>query len=193
MSNTSQHKNPDHCQSNEHLGVSQPTVPNQRKSNRVVSGFVHIAGTRSFSKAIGNVYSTARGSSARIGNLVSSLFARDAEFPSVHPTGNDSERFAASANFHHVSQDRLNRMIRITKRNFNLYFWLVIVATTIGAISLYLYPPTSATAGLFRFVTIPVLGALTFKHAYSNWLFRNRRLASPLVYFKSGDIWPKLQ
>ncbi|MTH95299.1 hypothetical protein [Roseibium sp. RKSG952] len=169
-------------------------VSSQKRSlsSRLGSAVGEVTGGSVVSRSVRHISGTIGGSSNRLGGMVSDLLNDDLASPSLGQGGTDEQRFAAAMRLHRVTEKSLNDRIRNTKRNFNLYFVVFAISVLAGLFSIFIFPPASAFSVIIRFIATPILLALVFKHAYTNWMFRKRRLSSPLAYFSSGDLWPKM-
>lgn len=148
-------------------------------------------GASAIKRSLGYVPSTFSESSGRVGGLISSLFSSDSQTPAIDEGGTARERFKESMRLHMVGRDRLKGMIRNTKKNFDVLLICFVLGGALGVASIFLFPPSISFGYFPRFIPIPLLGALLFKNAYSNWMFRNQILAGPLDFIRSGDCWPK--
>lgn len=149
-------------------------------------------GASAIKRSLGHVPSTISGSADRLGGMMSGLVNSQTNIPSLNGEYDSArEKFDASMRLHKVNQYRLKEMIRNTKRNSDLFLLLFVASVLLGIASLVFYPPSLSFGWFPRFIPAPILGALLFKHAYSNWMFRNRVLAGPVSFLRSGDIWPK--
>ena len=153
----------------------------------------NLLGANNFLNSVSLVRQTFNGSVPRI----TALWNRISDKPtrSTIPSGiqSNSDRFLASMKHHRIDATMLETMIATTKRNFDLYVCILICSIILGCVSLITFPPNNLLNGMIRFLVVPFLGALVFKHAYSNWIFRNRVLATPSTFLRANDKWPRLK
>jgi hypothetical protein len=130
-------------------------------------------------------------SSDRLGTLFESITAGDPVPALEDAEGSASERFVRSMELHSKSERDLAIMIRNTCWTAWLYLALSVAYVGVIIVWFTLAPSTDPFMIMVRMGILPFLLALLFKHSYTNWMFRARRLAGPLAFVRSGDLLPK--
>lgn len=133
---------------------------------------------------------TASNSKSNIITLWSSLFS-DSDIKSLPDGGDASERFVKSMSLHNVNVNDLIRIADNTYKSFYLYLFLTLVGLSIGFYSLYISPSSDIIASSSRFIILFVCIPLMFKHSYTNWIVRKRKLGKVTEYLMSFDVLPK--
>lgn len=128
---------------------------------------------------------------SRLNSLASGLVSKEHDGPEIAEEGSPEQRFNAAMSAYRRTDSDLIRMVRNTKKTFDLYFVVLIGAILLGGLSLYFAPPANLFSSYVRFVPVPLVAALLFRSGYSNWIFRRRRLDGPMAYLKSGEIMPE--
>ena len=150
-----------------------------------------ILGANNFVHSLGLVQKTLSNSVPRTTALWNRLTDKQEKLTELNEIRSDSERFWASMEYHRIDSAILESMVTTTKRNFDLYMIILICSILLGIVSLISFPTANLLNGLVRFVVVPFLLALIFKHAFANWIFRHRTLSTPREYFRANDRWPK--
>ena len=150
-----------------------------------------ILGANNFVHSLGLVQKTLSNSVPRTTALWNRLTDKQEKLTELNEIRSDSERFWASMEYHLIDSAILETMVTTTKRNFDLYMIILICSILLGIVSLISFPTANLLNGLVRFVVVPFLLALIFKHAFANWIFRHRRLSTPREYFRANDRWPR--
>jgi len=149
-----------------------------------------LTGYSAAKRAVGSFGSSVKDSSSRISTLWGSIFTKE-ELPSLPEGGEPDERFVAALRLYQVTGDKLHKMRANTRRATYLYATLSFFSICAGIISLVLYPTSSAISAIMRLGLFPLVAALTFKHAFTNWIVRTKRLGTPGEFIKSMDWFPK--
>ena len=152
-----------------------------------------ILGTNNFIHSVSVVQQTLVNSVPRTRALWIRFTDKQEEMTVLTDIQSDTDRFWASMEYHKIDSAMLETMVTTTKRNFDLYVVILICSVSLGIISLISFPTVNPLNGLIRFVVVPFLGALIFKHAFANWIFRNRTLSTPSKYLRANDKWPRIK
>lgn len=138
-------------------------------------------------RAVGTIVQTGSQSASRLRGLALSLKGSTDHLPEVPQMGEPDERFYASMELHGVSEDGLDRILLNTFRATYLYLGLTIVSILAATISHWLYPSTSIWGLIIRLGPLPLLLAMVYKHSFTNWLVRRRRLDGAVEFITSMD------
>ena len=150
-----------------------------------------LVGLNSVLNSVKSVRQTYSSSLSRTFRLWGGVSEQPEKLISQNSVKSDTNQFFTLMKQYQVDVTKLDTMVVNTKRNFNLYVIIFCCSIIFGAMSIIMFPPNHLLNGLIRFIAVPLLGALMFKHAYSNWLFRNRKICSPFAFLCSKDRWPK--
>lgn len=155
----------------------------------------YITGLSSVGKVAGNVASSLAQSVGRVGLTFKLITKQEDDLPSLPDVdeGNyDGKlRFRAAMRLHNVREKDFARALSNTRRSTFFYgalFSGALAWLMIGWLARGHMPVT--TLGL-HLAPLPVFGALCFKAAYTNWLFRNQSLENPKAFIASRDWMPK--
>lgn len=155
------------------------------------SKFGYLTGYTAGKRAVGSIGTNIGESTSRIGGMIRGLFPASDNLPSLPEGGEAAERFEKSMQLHGVDSDGLSVIQLNTYRATLLYVGLGLVFVIAVAISLVSYPGGSPFANVVRFGPFPLIIALIYKHAYTNWIVRHRKLMGPIAFLLSGDYMPK--
>lgn len=148
-----------------------------------------ITGFSSARRAVGNIGSSWSDAASRTSILWKELTKGD-EVPPLEDGGDASERFAASMRLHRRTERDLKVILLNTYRAGLLYCGLTVAAIAFGTFSVYFYPPNGLFQTAARFSAAPILAALAFKHLYTNWMVRRRRLDGAGAFLLSREWLP---
>ena len=150
-----------------------------------------ILGANNFIYSVGLVQQTLSNSVPRTTALWNRLTDKQEKLTELNEIRSDTDRFWASMEYHQIDSAILETMVTTTKRNFDLYMIILICSILLGIVSLISFPTANLLNGLVRFVVVPFLLALIFKHAFANWIFRHQTLSTPREFFRANDRWPR--
>ena len=173
----------------------QRSKPNFSVFSKIFGRIGSVLGVSSFVTSANYAQKTCTGSVNRVISLWSAISDKSEKIfdHEKSVTISDLDQFAAAMKVYQVNDTELGMMVINTRQNFVLYVIILICSTILGIFSLISYPPDHLFYGVIRFLPIPFLCSLIFKHAYSNWIFRNQILGTPLTFLRAGDRWPRLK
>lgn len=154
------------------------------------SKFGYLSGASLIGNNVKTIGKTFANSKSNIYSLWVSLFS-DSEIKSLPEGGSSEERFEQSMVLHNLNETDLIRISDNTFKSFNLYLLLTIAGLAIGFYSLHISPSEDLLGAVSRFIILFVCVPLMFKHSYTNWIVRNRKLGKVSEYFLSFDYIPK--
>lgn len=149
-----------------------------------------LTGFSSMKRSVRSIGSTFSDSSDRVSLLVNTM-TQGNDLPELEDGGTAEERFALSMALHGKREKDIPIILRNTYYSTLMYAVLTIAYVCILGWSLWSYPPRDVLGVLVRVGPLPLIMALLFKHGYTNWMVRNRRLDSALAFIRSGDLAPK--
>ena len=154
--------------------------------------FSAIMGVGIASRALSSVGATLSGSSSRLNVLLASITENE-QVKQLEGGGTDRERFKASMELHGKSE----RDLQISLRNsfWSTWLYVILLVGYVGFLtfSLYAWPANNWVAVVSRIGPLPLIAALWFKHSYTNWMLREKRLGSATTYILSGQLLPRLK
>jgi hypothetical protein len=112
--------------------------------------------------------------------------------PELEPGGTAQERFEESMILHGKKPSDLPIILRNTFYSTIMYGILSVAYIAIVLFSLWSYPPHDIVAVLIRLGAFPIIAALLFKHAFTNWIVRERRLGTATEFLLSGKFMPSM-
>jgi hypothetical protein len=130
-------------------------------------------------------------SSARLNGLMQSLTYVE-PVAQLEDGGTPDERFVASMQLHGKSEKDLPIILRNTLWSAWLYFILSLAYLVFASISISHAPSIDLVTIMMSLGPLALLLALLFKHSYTNWIVRHRRLGSALEFLKSFDYLPRM-
>lgn len=142
------------------------------------------------SRALSSIGTATSESSARLNSLIGSL-TRPEEVRELEEGGTDRERFESSVKLHGKTEKDLQISLRNSFWSTWLYAALMLGYAVFLVISLYFWPAENWIAVVSRIGPFPLIAALWFKHSFTNWMIRERRLGSAVAYLISGDFLPR--
>ncbi len=171
----------------------QRSKPNFSVFSKIFGGIGSVLGVSSFVTSASYAQKTCTGSVNRVISLWSAITDKSEKIfdQDKSVTISDLDQFTTAMKYYQVNDSLLEMMVINTRRNFVLYVIILFCSTILGIFSLISYPPDHLFNGVVRFLPIPFLCSLIFKHAYSNWIFRNQLLGTPLAFLRAGDRWPR--
>lgn len=149
----------------------------------------YLSGASVIRRSLGTVSNTASDSMNRLSTLATSVFSRE-NVQSLPDGGSPHERFIASMQIHGKSEGDIELIQRNTYLSSLLYGALMIVSIVLGVSSLFLYSPRDIVDVATRFVPLFIVGPMTFKHLYTNWVVRTRQIAGVAFFIRSKDWLP---
>jgi len=112
--------------------------------------------------------------------------------PEVSPEQFDGRRrFEEAMQLHRRNEGQVVASIANTYRNSLFYLALTLAAVLWLLVDLAVKKEMAITTLALHLAPIPICGAWAFKSMFVNWMFRNRCLASPAAFIRSGDWMPK--
>lgn len=150
----------------------------------------YLTGFSVIGRSISSVTNNAGRSIGNIQGLWSSLTA-SSQTPSLGDGGTARERFEMSMVLHNRSEEDLDKIISNTYKSFLLYIAISVLGIAIVSSSFFYVGYHNLIDGLMRYAPMFLTLPLAFKHAYTNWMVRNRVLDGVVVFLRSGDIAPK--
>jgi hypothetical protein len=159
------------------------------KSSKIGS----LTGFSAASRAVKGLGDNLANSTQHLGTLLEGITARE-ELPSLPEdmlNSDDEVRFEASRR----QQGLTETMIPISMRNTYWSVYLFGISSILYVVMVGYWdivnPPKDVVAFIVRFGFLPLLLALCFKHAYTNWILRHRVLPkTPLKFLQSLDFLP---
>ena len=165
----------------------EPEDQQKPKKSKVASA----VGFYDAKEAVGTVAKVGSASLNRTANMLYWLKPRDQHIPGVSKDLGAEHKFQASMELHGVDEDRLRQIQSNTYKATILYFAVSLACVVAALISIYAAPPSSLWNGLIRLGPFPVVVALLYKHAYTNYSVRHRRFDNPIAFIQSLDWRPK--
>lgn len=150
----------------------------------------YLTGFSVIGRSISSITNNAGRSIGNIQGLWSSLTA-SSQAPSLGEGGSARERFEMSMVLHNRSEDDLDTIISNTYKSCLLYMAITVIGVAIVTSSFFYVGYNSLIDGLMRYAPMFLTMPLAFKHAYTNWMVRNRVLDGVVAFLRSGDIRPK--
>lgn len=178
-----------HLMENVMSKANQQNNQPKRKKTGIMS---RLTGFNVGKTVVNDTYNTSADSLSRTKGLYKSLVdGENVASVEGHDQLTPEERFVESMRLHGKRERELPAMIMNTYRSGMLYLFLSVAMMVVSVVGIYAYQPTSFFGFIAWFGPLPLLMAMAFKHSYSNWMFRYRRLDSPVSFFLSGDVLPK--
>lgn len=150
----------------------------------------YLTGFSVFRKSFGSLFNNFSGSIHRVSSLWASLLSSE-DVKALPEGGSPEDRFRSSMFLHGKSESDLRLIIENTWRSTWLYVAISAVGFLIICASFFYVNYNTKLDGLLRFAPLFVTIPLVFKHAYTNWMVRNKRLDSALNYLRSGELLPQ--
>jgi len=141
-------------------------------------------------RSISTIFSTASTSVGNVGRLWSTLLSSE-NVPELPDGGGPRERFEASMQLHGRTESDLRVIIENTWKSSMLYAAVSAVGFLLISSSFLYVGYDKPLDGLIRFAPLFVTVPMLIKHAYTNWMVRNRKLDSLASYIRSGDMLPR--
>ncbi|MBY3433409.1 hypothetical protein HFN89_04475 [Rhizobium laguerreae] len=155
----------------------------------------YVTGLSSIGGIAGNVITGVAQSFGRLG-LIFTLITKDDRLealPDVDEENYDGRlRFRAAMRLHGIKDNRIERALINTRRSAYFYAGLTTIAVAWLAVDLFVKDSMPLTTLVLHLAPIPVGAAFTFKAAFTNWMFRHKRLEPPRVFVTSFDWMPKV-
>ena len=149
----------------------------------------YLSGASVIRRSLGTVSSTANDSMKRISTLTNSVFSRE-NVEGLPEGGTPHDRFIVSLRLHGKNEKDLALIQTNTFLSSILYASLTVIALFLGGCSMFIYAPRDLIDAATRFVPLFIVGPMTFKHLYTNWVVRTRQLAGVSFFIKSKDWIP---
>lgn len=143
-------------------------------------------------RAISRVGSAAAESSGRLGILFGSLTDRE-QVAELGEGGTEDERFLASMELHGKTERDLQVSLRNSFWSTWLYALVAIAYLVFVVVSLVVWPVANWVGIVARMGPFPLIVALWFKHSYTNWMIRERRLGRAMTYLASLNYLPRMR
>ncbi|MCV9965119.1 hypothetical protein OIU34_24870 [Pararhizobium sp. BT-229] len=154
----------------------------------------YLSGLSSVGRIASNFAGSISESFGRTG-LVFKIMTREDSLPSLPEVDEDQYdgrlRFRAAMHLHRVKEKDMARAISNTWRSFYFYGSLTLAAVAWLIVDMGLKDKMALTTLVLHIAPIPILGAYTFKAAFTNWTFRKQTLVNPNIFLKSLDWLPK--
>lgn len=149
----------------------------------------YLTGYSVLKRSIGTVGSSLNDASDRLSMLMTSLTAAE-PLQELEDGGTPRERFVASMKLHGKTPRDLSVILRNTYYSTLMYGCLALAYAVVIAWSLLAYPPHDLFRAMIRIGPLPMILALLFKHAFTNWIVREQSLGSASQFLFSGKLWP---
>lgn len=141
-------------------------------------------------RVVGSIGANARGSTQRVTELVGIITAPDA-LPEIHTEGSPEDRFTETQNFYGLSERQLQSALRNTFYSICLYASITVFYVCFMIWSFWAWPINGPFEAAARFGPLPLITALLFKHSFTNWIIRSRRIGDgPLRFIASFNYMP---
>jgi len=142
-------------------------------------------------RAASSVGTNMQESSDRLAGLLGAVTAPEI-LEDAPQEGSGRERFAETARFYGLRETELSAALRNTFWSTWLYLVATVAYVCVMLWSYYAWPAQNVIAVIARMGPLPFGLAMLFKHAFTNWIIRNRSLGDgALAFLKSGDYLPK--
>lgn len=155
------------------------------------SKFGYLTGYTAGKRAVTSIGDNIGQSTSNIFRMMRGLLPTKEELPSLPDGGETDERFLMAMELHERTESDLQVMQIVSYRAVMLYLAVSIAFFIAVLVSLYTSPGGSIFANVVRFGPFPLLLILLYKHAYTNWFVRRRRLDGPIKFILSGDYMPR--
>jgi len=156
----------------------------------------YFTGVGAITDGVKSLSSEGNGAFDRVRALSTWSFARNNTGKAVsEDIGSAEDRFVSAMSINGKNDKDIADSILTTYRQFLFYSVLMGLTIVLGVGSFLFYgvtvPQFILVDILFRFIPVPVLGALMIRSAYTNWLFRRRSLLSIGLFFNASDKMPR--
>lgn len=175
------------------LNIASDEILGARQWKRSKLGY--ITGVGAFRDSAQSVLEGGKDSMERLRGLAKLGFGREQKGRAVPANILDAqERFNAAMFLNGKNDKAIADSIKTTHKQAIFYFVLLALTVVLGLGSMLVFglmlTQLPVVDLLFRLIPAPVLGALTLRAAYTNWLFRRRALLSMSDFFKAKDRMP---
>lgn len=155
----------------------------------------YITGVGTIRDAAGSMIGSGRDAFGRVSTMFKGAFGKDTSGRKVDASVvGSSERFGAAMAVNGKTDKDIANSIAVTYKQSMLYLALMAVIAIVGFGSFFVFgtviPQFPLADIVFRVAPIILLGALLLRSAYTNWMFRHRKLLSLSEFFSAPDKMP---